>query len=103
MPALDGFKIHRVTIERRLATGADGIPSSYSDPLRVRGKVEAYERMVYTDGGERRTATARVFLPPETEVVVGDRLTLPDGSAPPILSVATVYDGKRAAYKAVVL
>ena len=102
--SVEGLMNQTVQVERRLSTGDDGLPDSYSDPEKRLVKVEPFVKLVLDSRGERAPARARVFLEPEVEVDTGDRITLPDGSAGEVLQVTPVYDGNgEEAYKVVVL
>lgn len=64
-----------------------GAPGTY--PAYVEGRVQ----MVRTAAGDERASSVTVILAGMVQVGPDDRLTLPDGTSPPILAVGTVPDG----------
>lgn len=69
----------------------DGEPThgaGVSYPARVEGRI----RYVATRDGADRIAVRRVYLGTTASINVKDKITLPDGTSPPIIAVSPVDD-----------
>lgn len=102
--AVERFFNQSITIESNL-----GIPDSqgrptFGDVVKVRVRIQPTNKAIRDDKGVHRTANAKLFLPTSALVLIGDRITLPDGSQPEILSISSIYGSRdKAIYKAVLL
>lgn len=75
-----------VTVAPFAAVNGYGEPS-FGTATQIQARIERTNRKVYGADGTERVATTRVYLPPSPPVSERDRLTLPDGRQPRILSV----------------
>lgn len=99
--SVQGFLNQTVQLAARASLSDQGRPV-YGTAVSVDARVEPRRRMMTTKDGQQVTSTARIYLSPETSVSVTDQITLPDGSTPEIIDLATVYDGNgEAAYRTV--
>jgi hypothetical protein len=80
-----------VTVEVWLSQDGLGA-STYGPPLARRALVEAKARRVLAPDGREVLATTKVtFLTPLT-LTLRDRLTLPDGTTPPLVAIEGLVD-----------
>ena len=80
-----------VIVERWLGQDAYAKPI-YSAPVTLMGQVSGVAQMVRTVTGSEVASNTTIILPGDAAIGVKDRLTLPDGTRPAILSVTTVPD-----------
>jgi hypothetical protein len=77
------------TITREPYTGQDGFGApTYGAAETVKGKWEAVTKQVRTPSGDEATSGDRIFFPGDPGINYDDRLTLPDGRQPPIMSIS---------------
>jgi hypothetical protein len=82
-----------VTVEEK--TGTDGYNKpTYAAPATYPARVQKKQKLVRSRDGSEKVATAAVWLPPTAVVSTSSRLTLTDGSNPPILAVEEMPDGE---------
>lgn len=70
------------------AYGAVQYGLSVAYPAQVSGDV----RMVRTAAGNEQVSNTTIIVAADTPLTTDDRLTLPDGTRPPVLSIATKPD-----------
>lgn len=90
-PALQALCPHTVSIQNR--TGLD----AYSKPTHAAAVeydclIEYKPRMVRTAGGQEKVSSAAVYLTSAPGTTTDDKITLPDGTTPQILSVGKWAD-----------
>lgn len=79
---------HTVTIAPWRSRDAYGKPS-YGPNATYPARVETDIKTVRTPDGQERTSNTTILIAGGPSVSLKDRLTLPDGSTPPIVSLAT--------------
>lgn len=89
-PFLD-LMVHTITLERR--TGLD----EYGDPvfgsgITLRCRVVGQERFTRAVDGQEVVSTTTVYVIGDNGIKSVDRITLPDGTQPPILATRTFPD-----------
>jgi hypothetical protein len=88
-----------MTVEH--VTGRDGYGKpSYGTPATYRARVVGKVKMVRTADGSERVSNATVYVA-ATDVLATDRVTLPDGSRPLILSVGSFPDERGAHHQVI--
>jgi hypothetical protein len=80
-----------VTVEFWLSQDALGTPT-YGAAVPLRALVEAKTRRVLAPDGREVLATTKVTILTPVTLTVRDRLTLPDGTAPPIVAIEGLVD-----------
>lgn len=76
---------HFVTVEKRISTTEYGVPT-YGTSSRYQARVERKRRMVRNAAGEEKISTVTVYFGSTPGLNPEDRITLPDGTTPVILS-----------------
>lgn len=82
---------HQVTIQRFTGRDLFGQPQ-YGPPEVYRARVVGKQRLVRSRDGTEKVSATQVYVFGAPAVSVEDRITLPDGSQPPILAVSRVPD-----------
>jgi hypothetical protein len=85
---IEGLMNDVVTIAAR--SGMSGSAPTYGSAVATRARVEPSSRMVRGADGDLHQAHAKVFLPAGTAVLTDSKVTLPDGTAPEILTISRV-------------
>ncbi len=80
-----------VTVESYLGNNAYGEPQ-YGTPVQCPAFVQRKIKLVRDRTGREVVSTAQVYLDGSVNVGVQDRITLPDGNQPVILSVEALPD-----------
>lgn len=80
-----------VIVERWTGQDAYAKPS-YAAPVTIMGQVSGVAQLVRSVNGQEVASNTTIILPGDAAVTVKDRLTLPDGTHPTILSVNTAPD-----------
>jgi hypothetical protein len=65
---------------------------SYVEAATVSARVDYKQTEVRSDRGETHISTAQVMLEGDQSVSLNDRITLPDGTKPPILAITKTPD-----------
>lgn len=68
-----------------------GTPT-YAPPVTLPARVEPSPQRIATQAGEERLSRARVFLDGNVQIDLRDRITLPDGTQPAILTAMVLND-----------
>ncbi len=85
-------RLHQPIIVERW-TGQDAYSKPlYSAPVTIMGQVSGVAQLIRTASGQEAASNTTIILPGDAAIGVKDRLTLPDGTRPAILSVTTVPD-----------
>jgi len=81
------------TITQRVYVSQDlaGAPT-YGAPFTRPGRMEWKPQRIPMGTGEERVSRAKIFLEPTPSISVHDRLTLPDGTSPPLLLIYPAHD-----------
>ncbi len=91
-----------VTVEAFLGQNANGEDTwATTTPKTSRAFIDKRPRMIRTLAGDERVASATVYLYKPIMTSPQDRITLPDGKQPPILSLAESKDEKKSIYQVV--
>lgn len=95
-PALQTMLVTPVPHAAYTGMDAYGKPS-YGAPVTQMARVEFRLRTVVDATGAERMSRARVFLNGTVQMDIKDKVTLPDGTTPPILALYEVFevDGSR--------
>jgi hypothetical protein len=82
------------TVTQAAWTGAQDVygAPTYAAPVTLPARVQWVTRRITTATGEERTARAQIFFDSTATIGLRDRLTLPDGTTPPLQAVGAVYD-----------
>ncbi len=80
-----------VIVERWLGQDAYAKPI-FSPPVTIMGQVSGVAQLVRSATGQETASNTTIILPGDAAVTVKDRLTLPDGTHPTILSANTAPD-----------
>ncbi len=85
-------RLHQPVIVQRW-TGQDAYAKpTYAPAVTLMGQISGVAQLVRTAGGQEAASNTTILLPGNAAIGVKDRLTLPDGTHPTILSVNTVPD-----------
>lgn len=87
---LQGMMAHTVTLEQFVVKDGYSRPS-FTSPVTLKARIEQRNQFVRDNAGREVVSSTTVYLEP-VAVRIEDRLTLPDGSTPAILSVQSVDD-----------
>lgn len=89
------------TITREPFTGRNpyGEPT-YGTGAQHRARVEGKQQLVRTAGGQEKMSETLCYVAGPVTITVEDRITLPDATQPPILTVASVTDETGAVHHA---
>jgi hypothetical protein len=91
-PTLKAMLTQTVTLEAYQGQDSYGVPT-YAAAVSLAARVQYRPRRIVTAQGEERTSRARVFLDGAGPAIdLRDRLSLPDGTRPALLTAAPVYD-----------
>ncbi|MBW2084438.1 MAG: hypothetical protein JRI54_00180 [Deltaproteobacteria bacterium] len=85
------FFPHTIVIEPFLGRNDYGEPI-YGDATSYNARVVGKQKLVRTPSGEEKVSSSQVYIYEISNVSPEDRVTLPDGSSPPILAVAKFPD-----------
>lgn len=85
--------IHTVTLSGPPTRDDFGKPT-YPQAVQLKGRVENTREEVRTADGDVVEAKTKLFLPGAPAVTTESRITLPDGTSPPIVSVAQESDAR---------
>jgi len=66
--------------------------ATYSSPVEYRARLEPTRRFLRGPEGTEQLVSARLIVDAQGELVESDRVTLPDGTQPLVVSVTTEYD-----------
>lgn len=80
-----------VIVERWIGQDAYAKPR-FAAPVTIMGQVSGVAQLVRSTNGQEQASNTTLILPGDAAIGVKDRLTLPDGTHPTILSVNTVPD-----------
>jgi len=80
---------------------AHGQVASYAAPVSVRCRVVNKTRMARNAQGQEVVSTTTVYIDGAPGIAPADRVTLPDGSTPPIIAVQSFPDDTGNRYEAV--
>jgi len=80
-----------VTIEPFTGVNTYGEPQ-YGDPVQYSAFVQHKTKLVRDRTGQEVVSTAQVYLDGSVDVGIQDRITLPEGSQPVILSIEVLPD-----------
>ncbi len=89
--ALRALLTDTVTLAAYTSQDVYGSPT-YASPQTVPARIEYKVRRVVDHTGQERVSRARVFLDGDVVLDLRDRVTLPDGTSPPILALYSVRD-----------
>lgn len=64
----------------------------FGPPVTYSCRVVYRRSMIRDNKGEEATSNVRIILPPEAQIGLKDRITLPDGSHAPIVAIEPGYD-----------
>jgi hypothetical protein len=81
-----------VSVETFASRSAVGGAPSFNTPQTVLGRWVRRPRLVRSADGSVLTASSFIRIPPVSGLTPEGRVTLPDGSKPPIVSVETMPD-----------
>ncbi len=85
-------RLHQPVIVERW-TGQDAYAKPrFAAPVTIMGQVSGVAQLVRSVTGSEVASNTTIVLPGDAAIGVKDRLTLPDGTHPTILSVNTVPD-----------
>ena len=56
------------------------------------GRIQSGDHKVLDPKGVERVSVGRVYIPDAPDVSIHDKLTLPDGTSPPILAIDETHD-----------
>ncbi len=99
-PDLLALMPHTVTVEPLTGRDDYGRPT-YGAAVQYRARVVGKQKLVRAADGAERVSATTVYLASAPGVGPEDRITLPDGSRPPILAVSKVPDEKGAHHEVV--
>jgi hypothetical protein len=85
-PALQALAPHTVNIANRTGVDAFNKPT-YSADVEYDCLIEYKPRMVRTMAGQEKVSGAAIYLTSAPGITTDDRVTLPDGTKPQILSI----------------
>ncbi len=92
-PDLLALMFHTVTVEPFTGRDEYGRPT-YGAATQYRARVVGMQRLVRTPDGAEKVSATTVYLASAPGVGPEDRVTLPDGSQPPILVVSRMPDDR---------
>lgn len=99
-PDLLALMPHTVTIAARSSLNGDGSPA-FGEGVDWAARVQGQSRNVRNAQGEEVVSTSRVYVGGLSGITATGRITLPDGTSPPILAVSTVADESGDLYEVV--
>lgn len=93
MPISDWFDLmpDTITVEPFLSRDSYGVPS-YSASTNYKSRVIQKPTRVLAANGEEVVAKGVIWVGASPGITAEDRITLPDGSTPPIISVSSIPD-----------
>jgi hypothetical protein len=94
-PALTAMLVHTISHAAWLSQDGYGAPT-FGTPVLRPARVEPQVRRITNAQGQERVSRALVFLDGEVVLDLRDRLTLPDGTVPPIQRIDTLTDADTA-------
>lgn len=101
-PAFLALMNQQVTVEPFASSNMYGEPA-FGDAVTMQARIEGRPQMVRTATGEERVASAVVYVDSTPVVSPRDRVTLPDGSTPLVLSVIEMPDERGPHHQAIYL
>jgi len=90
-PALRAMLGETITQRLYLSQDVAGAPS-YGLPFTRPARLQWKPQRITIGTGEERVSRAKIFLEPTPTITVHDRLTLPDGTSPPLLLIYPAHD-----------
>ena len=90
---------HEITLKPFASRSAYGTPT-YGTAAPHRCLVERKQRLVKKSDGCEAISQTTVYVAGPVEITEQDEITLPDGTAPPVLAVETFYDETGAVHSA---
>lgn len=91
MSIVTAYLNQTVTLEPYASTDAYGA-RTYGAAASVSARVVRKRQEIRDAGGETRISKAQVLIEGDQSVSLSDRITLPDGTMPPILSIGKTPD-----------
>jgi len=83
---------HEVTVAKVSSRNSYGEVTYGAASAPIRARVVRKARMVRTDSGDEAVSSAHAWLAGAPGVTTADKVTLPDGTAPPIIAVERYPD-----------
>jgi hypothetical protein len=83
--------VHTIHLERRTGTDEYGA-ASFALPTSLSARVVGQERFTRGAGGQEVVSTTTIYVLGDNNIRSVDRITLPDGTRPPILATRTFPD-----------
>jgi hypothetical protein len=80
-----------LTIESHSGVDNYGVPS-YGAPADIVARLTQKQRLVEQIDGTRAVSRSQAWCPPDVAITENDRVTLPDGTQPRLLSVSLLSD-----------
>jgi len=83
--------VHTITLERRVSVDQYG-SATFGAGTHFKCRVVGQERFTRGAGGQEVVSTTTIYILGDNNIQSVDRITLPDGTQPPIIAVRTYPD-----------
>lgn len=90
-PDLRALMPHTITLRPWAGQNEFGEPT-FGAPVTIQARVEQAVRLVRAVDGQERVSMVTIYLASPTTIDPRSQITLPDGSAPPIMAITAIPD-----------